>query len=205
MDIPLAKERLDKIEANARLVMKTAAEDLRVDVRCDRDGVVWLDGFLQRQHAQQLEAQHQGQPTEDFDGLVNVLGSFLGECMVNAHGGMWRETENGLGVAFPPKDVVAYPFAKVRKHLLEGAGDSVLSMFDVIPVLLEQAGDSDGASGPYASAQDERGGTLTASRTAAVNAVVDKESALGGTRGEIAQRGSKRSWLARLFRGGKED
>lgn len=145
MDTTLSKDRLAEIEANARLVCRTAAEELDAEIGFDRAGVQWLDGFIQRQH-------NQGPGQSENGGLADVLGCYLGQCIIATYGGSWRETATGLGVSFDPKHVVAYPLAKVRKHLQAGASDSVLSMFDVIPLLLDQADDGVFAAAPGSKA-----------------------------------------------------
>jgi len=70
---------LEMIRANADLAVQSAREQLRVSLSFDRSGVEWLDGHLNRLVGKlSPEAQ---------DGVVNVMGSFLGECIVQAHGG----------------------------------------------------------------------------------------------------------------------
>lgn len=122
---------IEHIRQNAELVRSVAQNQLSTDVRYDRTGVEWLDGFVTRQH-------EQGDP-DKVEGLVNTLGSFLGECIVQAYGGQWSEDEFGWSVRFDEKNAV-YPFAKTEKHLRNGPEDSVLSMFDTIPIVFKNIG-----------------------------------------------------------------
>lgn len=122
---------IEHIRQNAELVRTVAQNQLSTDVRYDRTGVEWLDGFVTRQH-------EQGDP-DKVEGLVNTLGSFLGECIVQAYGGQWSEDEFGWSVRFDEKNAV-YPFAKTEKHLRNGPEDSVLSMFDTIPIVFKNIG-----------------------------------------------------------------
>jgi hypothetical protein len=117
---------IDRIKQNAQLVVSIAEKQLDTKIAYDREGVAWLDGYIQRQH------EH-GDP-KNHEGLINTLGSFFGECIIATYGGEWQQTEYGWSVTFANQNA-AFPFAKVSKHLENGSEDSVLSMFDSIPVL----------------------------------------------------------------------
>ena len=120
---------IDNIRHNAELVQSLARDQLNVDVNFDRAGVEWLDRYATRQH------EH-GDP-DNVEGLVSTLGSFFGECIVHTYGGEWSQDENGWCVQFDENDA-AFPFAKIEKHLRNGPEDSVLSMFDTIPLVFKQ-------------------------------------------------------------------
>jgi hypothetical protein len=124
-DLPM----VERIRANAELVVSVAAKQLGEAVGYDEAGVRWLDGYIQRQH-------EQGDPA-NRDGLVSTLGSFLGECIVRTFGGEWAEVDGSWCVRFDDRNA-AFPFAKVAKHLEHGAEDSVLSFFTVIPVVFRR-------------------------------------------------------------------
>ena len=68
------------------------------------------------------------------DGIekpVQVLGSYLGECMIHTYGGTWKEQEGEWGVFFDDSNAV-FPINKVRKQFQNGREDSILSFFEVI-------------------------------------------------------------------------
>lgn len=117
---------IDKIKQNAQLVIQIAESQLNTRIGFDCEGVEWLDGYIQRQH-------EFGNP-ENHEALANTLGSFFGECIINTYGGDWTHTEYGWGIGFDNGNA-AFPFAKVAKQLENGANDSVLGMFNSIPVL----------------------------------------------------------------------
>ena len=122
-----------QIKDLAQNLVATLSEMLGVHLQYDRASVEWMDGYIERVR-----------PTLDkssVDGLANSIGSFLGECIIANHGGAWREAEGTWGVYFDEKNA-AYPFAKVQKHLLNGSEDSILSFYDVIPVLLVKSPES---------------------------------------------------------------
>ena len=122
---------IEHIEMNAELVLSVARDQLGVDVGFDRAGVEWLDGYVTRQH-------EDGDP-DKVGGLVSTLGSFFGQCMVKTYGGGWSEGEEGWCVRFDEKNAV-FPFAKIDKHLRNGPEDSVLGLFDTIPVVFGGVG-----------------------------------------------------------------
>jgi hypothetical protein len=93
----------------------------------NRESVAWVEGFIERQRER-----------PDFDpanlgALADVLGSFLGECLVVATDGEWFRAEDigAWGVRFP-NGSAAFPFAKVDKQLREGlvGGESISSFYD---------------------------------------------------------------------------
>lgn len=117
---------IDRIKQNAQLVVSIAENQLNTKIAFDREGVLWLDDYIQRQH------EH-GDP-QNHEGLINTLGSFFGECIIATYGGEWQQTEYGWGITFGNQNA-AFPFAKVAKQLENGSDDSVLAMFDSTPVL----------------------------------------------------------------------
>ena len=122
---------LDRIRANAQLVLTVARDQLDTEVGFDEAGVRWLDGYIQHQH-------EQGNPA-DREGLVSTLGSYLDECTIQSYGGAWAEIDGSWCARFDERNA-AYPFAKVGKQLERGAEDSVLSFFTLIPVLFRRRG-----------------------------------------------------------------
>jgi hypothetical protein len=116
------------IRANAEFVVREARENLDQDIGYDEAGVRWLDGFIQGRH-------DSGGVGDDPSGLVNTLGAFLGECIAKAYGGRWQETEHGWAVVVDG-DLAVFPFNKVHKHLVDGAADSVLSLYRSVPTLI---------------------------------------------------------------------
>lgn len=124
-------EVIKRIRANSARVL-SMAKDLGASVGFDQGGVEWLDGFIQRQH-------EQGN-AEIRDNLTQVLGSFLGECIVRSFGGAWAKVNGSWAVRFDDRNW-AYPFTKVSKHLNNGAeaGDSVLGFYASIRTLFKQS------------------------------------------------------------------
>jgi hypothetical protein len=120
----------EKLKDLARSLISTCSETLGVNLRYDRASVEWLSGYIERIRPHLNESS--------IDGLVSSIGSFLGECIIANYGGEWRESEGTWGVFFSESNDrnAAFPFNKVRKQLLYGMEDSILSFYDVIPVVL---------------------------------------------------------------------
>jgi hypothetical protein len=107
-----------------------------VELRYDSDSVSWLDGYLER-----LRQLKDWDP-EEAAGLAGTLGSFLGECMIAGYGGSWTQHQGMWAVEFA-SDVLAFPHAKVLKHLENGSNDSVASFYRAIPALIARRRDSE--------------------------------------------------------------
>lgn len=122
---------LEMIRANADLAITTARERLGIELTFDRSGVEWLDGHLNRIRGRL--------PASARAGVVNVMGSFLGECIVRSHGGAWIE-KPGTGWFVEVRrryQVSVNVFGKVEKQLAGEEGESVLSIFDYALVLAD--------------------------------------------------------------------
>src|SRR5205823_3476954 len=98
----------------------------------NRASVEWVEGFIDRQRKTGLSG-------ESTYTLVQVLGSFLGECLVRVYGGVWRKQGDAWGVFFDDRNNAAFPFAKVNKVFSEGleGGESVLGFFDAVPAIFD--------------------------------------------------------------------
>ena len=126
----------EKFKELAEKVIKTLSERAGVELGYDGPSVEWVDGFIERQRGRF--------PGAAADGLVNVIGAFVGECVIANHGGRWRRDEHGWGVFFDDGNA-AYPFAKVRKQFDNGreGGDSIHSFYQTIPAILRSVSDAD--------------------------------------------------------------
>lgn len=116
-------DNLEAIKANAALVLKTFEQQ---NLGYDEESVAWLDGYIER--------NRQNWDEQGAEKLVNILGSFLGECIRLNYGGDWQMTENGLAVAFTDGNA-AFPFNKIRKQIHNGSEDSIAGFYSSISVL----------------------------------------------------------------------
>lgn len=119
------------IRANAELAVATIRADLGVELSFDRDGVAWLDGYLNRLRGELSPST--------AAGLVSVMGSYFGEAIVRTHNGTWIERPGSDWVVEVRRayQVAVNVFTKVEKQLAGVEGESVLSLFDVCLMLAE--------------------------------------------------------------------
>ena len=108
--------------------LENLAESVKkpLNLKYDADSVKFIEGFIERNKGNFEK--------EESKGLINSLGSFLGQCIIENYGGQWQlDNETGsVAVAFDDKNK-AYPFAKVSKQFENGLEDSVYSFYNVIP------------------------------------------------------------------------
>lgn len=113
--------------------LEELAETVRtqLDLQYDADSVKFIEGFIERQRERFDE--------DNRTGLVNALGSFLGQCIIKNYGGQWQLDEEYSAPAVVFDNVnKAYPFAKVRKQFDNGLGDSIYSFYNVILVVFQR-------------------------------------------------------------------
>ena len=122
----------DRIKQNAELVIRQMSQVSGFDFGYDAQSVAWLDGYIERQRARADITP------EVVNGLVNVFGSYLGECVTRCYGGYWENEDGQWRVSFDRANAV-YPFTKVQKQFQNGPEDSIKSFFEVIPVVFTPA------------------------------------------------------------------
>ena len=115
-----------KLRLNAGMVIENLSRHAGFELGYNEQSVEWIDGFIERQRAR-----------EGFEpgGLINTLGSFLGECMCRELGGEWKFQPNEqLAVQFSDGNA-AFPFNKAEKHFANGEEDSILSFYQSAAVI----------------------------------------------------------------------
>jgi len=120
-------EQLRSIRANAELVIRTFAKETEFKFGYNEESVKWLDAYI--------EIIRQSERTdEEFKQLVSNLGSFLGETIIKAFGGVWTRDQRGWAVRWDEFNL-AYPFLKVAKQLQVGQTESIYSFYAVTGAL----------------------------------------------------------------------
>jgi hypothetical protein len=123
----------DRLRASAYLVVDTIRENLGVTLTFDRAGVEWVDGYINR-------LRHSMAPNRR-SGLIGMLASFVGECIIQTYGGAWAEEDGRWGVRVSER-LWACPSAKIEKQFDNGPEDSVSSFFTCIPTLDKHLADN---------------------------------------------------------------
>jgi hypothetical protein len=121
----------DKIRANAELVIKELGPLSGLEFGYNAESVDWVDGFIEQQR------NRSDLDKNTINGLVDALGSFLGECIIRCFGGYWNNSDGEWCVRFDKENAV-YPFNKVHKQFANGQEDSIRSFFELIPVMFKE-------------------------------------------------------------------
>ncbi len=118
----------DAIKYNTQLVIKQMKDRFGVTLSNDEKSVAWLDDYI---------AGIRAALSRDItNSLIDVLGSFFGECIRHSYGGVWRQTERGWAISFDDNNAV-FPFAKISKHF-DQEGESILSLYTSIPLVFKE-------------------------------------------------------------------
>jgi hypothetical protein len=113
------------------------------DFGCNDASFAYIDRFLTRQ-ASTLAAQ-----PETADKVVNLLGSFLGQCVVQVYGGHWVASGTGVQVEVRTHKWVHHvqPFEQVARRLHGGQQDSLLGFYrDLLPTVFGKQPESASAN-----------------------------------------------------------
>jgi hypothetical protein len=105
------------------------ADELKslLNIKYNAKGVKFLEGFIERNKTQ-IEK-------EEWNGLINSCGAFLGQSIIENYGGKWiKEESEQICIAFDEKNKV-FPFSKVSKQFENGLEDSIYSMFSILPTV----------------------------------------------------------------------
>jgi hypothetical protein len=113
--------------------LEDLAETVRSQLNLDYDtqSIKFIEEFIER--------QKNSFDSEQRTGLINSIGSFVGQCIIRNYGGQWQiddETQT-VCIAFDDKNKI-FPFAKTAKQFENGLEDSVYSFYTVIPSLFKQ-------------------------------------------------------------------
>lgn len=118
--------RLALLRDNVKFAVRQLGEARGEPLGFDRDSVAWVEGFIERNRRKYADENARA-------GMVSVLGSYLGQAIIEAAGAAWDEDADGaLGVRFANGDW-CYPFNKVDKQFAQGleGGESILSFYNV--------------------------------------------------------------------------
>jgi len=121
-------EILAAIKGNVDVVKNILSEELGVTLDLDAASIEWIDGYINRNREAISEATR--------ERLIDIFGSFLGEAIIQNHGGRWALHEGALGIHLQGKSW-AFPFNKVEKQFKHGAGDSIRSFYTFVPKILD--------------------------------------------------------------------
>lgn len=118
----------ESTKRNAALTIKMFAESHTVVLDYDEKSIQFLDDFINQSGSKYNENQQ--------SQLADFFGSFLGECIRKIYGGNWEFINGDPAIRFDEKNAV-FPFNKVEKQFRNGAEDSILSFYQVVPIVFK--------------------------------------------------------------------
>ncbi|MDR3351644.1 MAG: hypothetical protein LBO00_01230 [Zoogloeaceae bacterium] len=119
---PLPTEQADQIRQAAEQLRDIIRENVQFELNYDEESVRWLDGYIERMRL----------GTQEHEGAIKLIGSFLGECLIRNFGGQWIIYDGMYGVAVDDGNI-SFPYNKTTKQYANGAekGDSILGFYRV--------------------------------------------------------------------------
>ena len=91
------------------------------------DSVIKIDAFVEK-------IRHKTNDSEK-DRYIQLIGSFLGQSLVNEYKGKWIKTNYGMAVVLP-NNKLAFPFNKVAKQFFEGSEHSIAYFYGKVPEVI---------------------------------------------------------------------
>lgn len=112
--------------------LEDLAEQVKSQLNLDYDtkSVKFVEEFIER--------QRNNFDSEQRKGLVNSIGSFVGQCVIKNYGGHWQVDQDtqAVCVALDDKNKI-FPFAKTAKQFENGLEDSIYSFYTIIPTVFK--------------------------------------------------------------------
>lgn len=119
-------EKLESIKINSKKTIEMFLQSHNIELKYDKESVQFIDNFIENSGRKFSEDQQ-------FQ-LVNILGSFFGDCIRENYGGKWELVDGYMGVRLESDDVM-FPFRKMQKQLDGGEGDTIFGFYEMIPML----------------------------------------------------------------------
>jgi hypothetical protein len=117
------EEALVGLRQNAESFIRQLSPVSTIELGYNEESVKWVSGFIDRNRSKFEQ--------KTIDDLIILIGSFLGECIIENTDGRWDFCEDlqSWGVVFKIGNT-CFPFNKTAKHFQHGGGDSIFSFYD---------------------------------------------------------------------------
>lgn len=115
---------------------------------CNDASIAYIDGFLSRQAATLT------QDDKTTERVVNLIGSFVGQCVVTVYNGRWVADGTGVHVEIKSGQWTRelQPFEKVSRRLRMGESESLLPYYrDVMATVFNDLPDESASAEESAS------------------------------------------------------
>lgn len=122
---PLTKEEKEAIDRTAYMLWE------QLGVNNAIDSVERVDRYVDYLHSVEWTEE------EKYNHIM-VVGAYLGKAMLSKNRGRWHYDEEyqSYAVKFSGVDFVVYPMTKAAKHINNGSGDSIASMYYSTDVII---------------------------------------------------------------------
>jgi hypothetical protein len=119
---PMPEEQAEKLRQDAEAIRRFAREKMRRELNYDEEGVRWMQEYIE-------QARLKGEK-DKWQGFIDLIGAFLGECMVRNFGGYWVRCDDSAAV-WVGGFGIAFPFNKTFKQFEYGTegGDAILGLY----------------------------------------------------------------------------
>jgi len=116
----------ERIEKDFQIAIELFARFENIHLTFSEESVATLDRFINE--------KRDVFDDDTINRMTATFGSFLGETIRRNYGGSWDDINGELGIRFDEKNAI-FPYAKLRKQFENGAEDSILSFYQVIPIV----------------------------------------------------------------------
>lgn len=110
--------------------IKTFKDKVNSDFGLNKKSVVKLSEILDEEGASYSDKAKSVFPT--------VFGAYLGQAMISEYGGKWQKSGDNDFVIHLNSGQYAFPALRVYKHIVNGNEDSILALYESIPMMQQQ-------------------------------------------------------------------
>ena len=120
-------ELADPIKQKARLAVESFSPLSEIDFGLNEESVEWVEGYVERMR------KRADFNDGSWNGLIDTIGAFLGECILARTGGAWEMSDDRRCCIRFPTGECAFPMTKVAKQFADGlvGGKSISNIYNV--------------------------------------------------------------------------
>ena len=127
---------VDQIKQKARLAVELFSPLSEFDFGFNEASLEWVEGYVERMR------KRTDFNDGSWNGLIDTIGSFLGECILARTGGAWEMSDDQRCCIRFPSGVCAFPMTKVAKQFADGleGGESITGFYRVCVEFVSKSG-----------------------------------------------------------------
>lgn len=118
---------VEQIKRKARLAVELFSPICDIEFGFNGQSVEWVEGYVERMR------KRTDFNDGSWNGMIDTIGAFLGECILARTGGTWEISEDRRWCIRLPSGDSAFPMTKVSKQFAQGvdAGESIFGFYNV--------------------------------------------------------------------------